>query len=110
MLINIGGSRPEWCISSMIYSRDVRFWSEALDIRLMVFFYETQFIAGLCGWDYNVCIDTIFALYRFIKNILTHLYCLVGCSSMIGHMLFWVSYMHLFYILYLNLFSAVEFV
>ena len=26
----------------------------------------------------------------------THLYCLVGCLSMIGHMLFWVSYMRVF--------------
>ena len=30
--VNIEGSRPEWCISSMIYSRDIPFWSEILDI------------------------------------------------------------------------------
>ena len=28
---NIKGSRPEWCISSMIYSRDTPFWLETLD-------------------------------------------------------------------------------
>ena len=28
----IEGSRPEWCISSMIYSRDTPFWSETLEI------------------------------------------------------------------------------
>ena len=28
---NIEGSRPEWCISSMIYSRDTPFWSGTLD-------------------------------------------------------------------------------
>ena len=28
----IEGSRPEWCISSMIYSGDTPFWSETLDI------------------------------------------------------------------------------
>ena len=28
----IEGSRPEWCISSMIYSRDTPFWSGTLDI------------------------------------------------------------------------------
>ena len=26
------GSRPEWCISSIIYSGDVPFWSETLDV------------------------------------------------------------------------------
>ena len=26
------GSRPEWCISSMIYSRDTPFWPETLDL------------------------------------------------------------------------------
>ena len=26
------GSRPEWCISSMIYSRDTPFWLETLDL------------------------------------------------------------------------------
>ena len=29
---NIEGSRPEWCISSMIYSRDTPFWSGTLNI------------------------------------------------------------------------------
>ena len=27
---DIESSRPEWCISSMIYSRDTRFWSETI--------------------------------------------------------------------------------
>ena len=30
--VHIEGSRPEWCISSMIYSRDRPFWSGTLDI------------------------------------------------------------------------------
>ena len=30
---HIKGSRPEWCISNMIYSRDTPFWTETLDIR-----------------------------------------------------------------------------
>ena len=29
---HIEGSRPKWCISSMIYSRDTPFWSGTLDI------------------------------------------------------------------------------
>ena len=29
---NIEGSGPEWCISSMIYSRDTPFWSETRDM------------------------------------------------------------------------------
>ena len=29
---NVEGSRPEWCISSMIYSGDTPFWSETLDM------------------------------------------------------------------------------
>ena len=28
------GSRPEWCISSMIYSRDIPFWSKTLDLEV----------------------------------------------------------------------------
>ena len=31
---HIEGSRPEWCISSMIYSRDTPFCSETLDMWL----------------------------------------------------------------------------
>ena len=30
--LNIEGSRPEWCISSLIYSRDTQFWSETLSM------------------------------------------------------------------------------
>ena len=30
--VHIEGSRSEWCVSSMIYSRDTPFWSETLDI------------------------------------------------------------------------------
>ena len=30
----IEGSRPEWCISSTIYSQDTPFWSETLDMTL----------------------------------------------------------------------------
>ena len=29
--INIKGSQPEWCISSMIYSRDTPFWSKTFE-------------------------------------------------------------------------------
>ena len=34
----IEGSRPEWCISSMIYSGDTPFWSETLEIHLDKYF------------------------------------------------------------------------
>ena len=34
--VHIEGSRPEWCISSMIYSRDTPFWSGTLDIHLIL--------------------------------------------------------------------------
>ena len=30
IIVNIEGSRPEWCISSMMYSRDTPFWSKTL--------------------------------------------------------------------------------
>ena len=36
ILITLEGSRPEWCISGMIYSRDTPFWSETFDIYLQV--------------------------------------------------------------------------
>ena len=32
LLPKFEGSRPEWCISSMIYSRDTLFWSGTLEI------------------------------------------------------------------------------
>ena len=32
IIVQIEGSQPEWCISSMIYSRDTPFWSETLEI------------------------------------------------------------------------------
>ena len=39
-------------------------------------------------------VETIFAFYMYVDSfLLTHLHCLVECLSMIGHMLFWVSYM-----------------
>ena len=31
--VSIVGSRPEWCISSMIYSGDTPFWSRTLSIQ-----------------------------------------------------------------------------
>ena len=33
--MNIEGSRPEWCISSMKYSRHTPFWAEALELYLL---------------------------------------------------------------------------
>ena len=33
-LTYIKGSRPEWCISSLIYSKDTPFWLETLDMQL----------------------------------------------------------------------------
>ena len=30
--VHLEGSRPEWCISSMIYSKDIPFWSETLNL------------------------------------------------------------------------------
>ena len=30
--LHFEGSRPEWCMSSMIYSTDIPFWSETLDL------------------------------------------------------------------------------
>ena len=33
---SIEGSRPEWCISSMIYSVDTPFWSETLAMVLLM--------------------------------------------------------------------------
>ena len=51
-------------------------------------------------------IDAIFVLSGYIFN--THLYCLVGCLSMIGHMLIWVFICMCFVFLCLHLFNAIE--
>ena len=59
-----------------------------------------------------VCIDAIFAFYSYVdfnfsfnpSLLLSRMFehdCVV-------HMLFWVSYMHVFVLLYLHLISAVE--
>ena len=47
--LQIEGSRPEWCILSMIYSRDTPFWSETLEIcsTLKVFAMQDGQLAGL---------------------------------------------------------------
>ena len=42
VILKVEGSRPEWCISSMIYRRDTPFWSENLFIYLF-FFYDLVF-------------------------------------------------------------------
>ena len=36
LLYNFEGSQPEWCISSMIYSRDTPFWPGTLDVMLEI--------------------------------------------------------------------------
>ena len=41
------GSRPEWCISSMIYGRDIPFWLETLDLYSSVIITK---LIGLCCW------------------------------------------------------------
>ena len=40
-------TRPEWCISSMIYSRDTPFWSETLDIVHFYYYllYPTRMVS-----------------------------------------------------------------
>ena len=47
----IEGYRPEWCISSMIYSGDTPFWSETLELwRTSVPLFHSK--VGLCGhWN-----------------------------------------------------------
>ena len=42
--VQIEGSQPEWCISSMIYSRDAPFWSGALKIYWGSFYFR-------CIWN-----------------------------------------------------------
>ena len=48
---------------------------------------------------FNDMIMMMMMMMKYGIDFYTHLYCLVGCLSMIGHMLFWVSYMHVFSIL-----------
>ena len=63
-------------------------------------------------------ISTIFVFYGYIYFLFvcmcvfcyTHLYCLVGCFSMIGHSCFVCLTCMCFVFLYLHLFSAVEYV
>ena len=53
--LNIEGSRPEWCISSMVYSRDASFWSGTLVVwscfawRLIApLYYMTSVLGMVC--------------------------------------------------------------
>ena len=48
-IIKYEGSRPEWCFSSMIYSRDTPFWSETL-ARASKFYLLCLY---QCGSTYN---------------------------------------------------------
>ena len=50
-LCHVEGSRPEWCILSMIYSGDTSFWSETLDVNCTALnsTSQTQFEV-LCVW------------------------------------------------------------
>ena len=41
-LLHIEGFQPEWCISSMMYSRDTPFWSETLDIKCISTILKTE--------------------------------------------------------------------
>ena len=75
-------------------------------------------MASLYGWDYYVCIDTIFAFYGYL------VVCLFVCLFFFCPWLSWMFehdcldtccfgcliyiYMLVFYILYLHLFRAVE--
>ena len=43
------GSRPEWCISSMIYSRDVPFWSGTLNF-FFLFSFSLAVVTCLPTW------------------------------------------------------------
>ena len=55
----IEGSRPEWCISSMIYSTDTPFWSGTLQMQLK------------SGFDFCTCFSS---------------QCMPRCAESAGHM------------------------
>ena len=55
---NVEGSRPEWCISGMIYSRDAPFWSGTL----VIFHY--------CCLSLYVCVCFLFMVWVLFALLL----------------------------------------
>ena len=51
VLANIEGSRPEWCISSMMYSRDIPFWSETLYMSVISVQHGIFLLSS--GWNFQ---------------------------------------------------------
>ena len=59
----IEGFRPEWYISTMIYSRDAPFWSETFDIYYCIF---------LGGWTKtSKTIIEVLIVYAYMKFLMT---------------------------------------
>ena len=50
MLGHDEGSRPEWCISSMLYSRDTPFWSGTLNDLLVICWWVAEWWKGNVWW------------------------------------------------------------
>ena len=74
----IEGSRPEWCISSMIYSGDIPFRSEILDISCLMFDLHLSLV---CTTPiYRVCclcytyISCVLSIVHFYILYVLHLY------------------------------------
>ena len=64
------GSRPEWRISSMIYSRDTPFWSETLKIFSFVAFSCTlETLAAVCIFASRVPGEPLNLLYENEKSV-----------------------------------------
>ena len=63
----IMGSRPEWCISSMIYSEDTPFWSETKHVEKS--FYHYGECSGYRQKWVKYYIESRYALLRNFKEL-----------------------------------------
>ena len=74
IVLDIEGSRPEWCISSMIYSRDTPFWWGTLDLLDRWWPFRVK----------NHC-----TRYRGVRTRMVYLK--IGCWLMEGYILQWMD-------------------
>ena len=63
----IEGSRPEWCISNMIYSRDTPFWLETLDIMAALLLAKRMPVKGTFV-VLHICHPSVYSVVIFSND------------------------------------------
>ena len=110
-VLEFEGSRPEWCISSMIYSGDTPFWSETLDIytryssvylnvemrysSMYLNIYTRYCINSMDSTPaYRWCMCRVFFLFSFYTSLsLPHRWCMCRVLFLFLYIIFFTPHM-----------------